>query len=117
MVIQAARRVDYAKHNPAEAREIFIREGVLSGTLDMGGWVEKFNDAKEELETLEIKIRRPDSVYDPESAAKHFLSVLPPEIHSLKALKKLCATHPYPFAPKKEELMQEQYDRLFPGRW
>ncbi len=114
LVIQAARRVDYARHNPAEAREIFIREGLLSGSIDMGGWVGKFNTIKEELENLEIKIRHPESVYDPEAAAKHFLSVLPPEIHSLKALKKLCATHPYPFAPKKEDLMQEQYNRLFP---
>ena len=114
LVIQAARRVDYARHNPAEAREIFIREGLLSGTIPLGGWVEKFNDTKEELETLEIKIRHPESVYDPEAAAKHFLGVLPPEIHSLKALKKLCASHPYPFAPEKTAIMQEQYRPLLP---
>ena len=114
LVIQAARRVDYARHNPAEAREIFIREALLSGELPLGGWVEKFNDTKEALERLEIKIRRPDSVYDQEAAAKHFLGVLPPEIHSLKALKKLCATLSYPFAPQKEEIMQEQYTPLHP---
>lgn len=114
LVIHAARRVDYARHNPAEAREIFIREGLLSGEIDLGSWVRQFNETKEDLERLEIKIRRPDSVYDPEAAAKHFLSVLPPEIHSLKALKKLCASHPYPFAPAKEEIMQEQYIKLFP---
>ena len=114
LVIHAARRVDYARHNPAEAREIFIREGVLSGNIDLGGWVEKFNDMKEELEQLEIKIRHPESIYDAEAAAKHFLSVLPPEIHSLKALKKLCVSHPYPFAPRREDIMQEQHRTLLP---
>ena len=114
LVIHAARKVDYARHNPAEAREIFIREGLLSGEIDLGSWVGEFNDAKEDLENLEIKVRRPDSIYDPEAAAKHFLSVLPPEIHSLKALKKLCVDHPYPFAPRKEEIMQEQYQKLIP---
>ncbi|MBR2372704.1 MAG: ATP-dependent RNA helicase HrpA, partial [Lentisphaeria bacterium] len=115
LLIHGARRVDYAKHNPAEAREIFIREGLLSGELRLpGSWVEKFNEMKEDLELLEIKIRHPESVYDPESAAKHFLSVLPPEIHSLKTLKKLCSTHPYPFAPEAEQIMQEQYNRLVP---
>jgi ATP-dependent helicase HrpA len=117
LIVHAARRVDYARHNPAEAREIFIREGLLSGELPLGGWVEQFNDAKEELENFEIKVRHPDSLYDPEAAAKHFLSVLPPEIHSLKALKKLCATHPYPFAPRKEEIMQAQYKPFIPENY
>ena len=114
LVIHAARRGDYARNNPAEAREIFIREGLLSGEIAIGGWVGQFNETKEDLERLEIKTRRPDSIYDPVAAARHFLGVLPPEIHSLKALKKLCFSHPYPFAPPASEIMQEQYMPLKP---
>ena len=117
LIVHAGRRVDYARHNPAEAREIFIREGILSGEIPLGGWVEKFNGMKEDLENFEIKLRHPDSLYDPEAAAKHFLSVLPPEIHSLKALKKLCASHPYPFAPRIEEIMQFQHKPFIPGNF
>ena len=118
LILHAGRRVDYARCNPEEAREIFIREGLLSGELALPGtWVEEFNDTKEELETLEIKIRHPESVYDSAAAARHFLSVLPPGIHSLKALKKLCAEHAGSFAPQKEQIMQEQYGRLDPEQF
>ena len=76
--------------------------------------MEQFNETKDDLERLEIKTRHPESIYDPEAAARHFLGVLPPEIHSLKALKKLCVSHPYPFAPAPSEIMQEQYTPLRP---
>ena len=67
------------------------------------------------LENLEIKVRRPDSIYDPEAAAKHFLSVLPPEIHSLKALKKLCVEYGLESKQFSGEALQKMISYNWPG--
>ena len=117
LLIHAGRRVDYGRVRPAEAREIFIREGLLTGVAELpGSWLESFRQTRAELLNWELKLRRPGTVYDEEGAARYFLEKLPPEIHSLAALKRWCSTTPTPeFPPPREVLMQEQYRSFDPA--
>ncbi len=114
LLIHAGRKIDYARSHPVEAREIFIREGLLAGEAAIPGhWSEKFRKLREDLLKLELKIRRPDSVYDSEAAARYFLEKLPSEIHSLQSLRASKGS----FLPPRENVMQEQYFALDPDAY
>lgn len=111
LLIHPGRRVDYSRIDPRDCREIFIREGLVSGKVALpGSWVEQFNALREELLSLERKMRRPDAIWDGEAAAEYFLEHLPPEVMSVKSLEK----HGTPCLPERELLMQRQLEPLVP---
>ena len=85
--LHAARQVDFARHNLAAAREIFIREGLLAGLVSGVKEVEKFNAIRRELLTFEERMRRPGTLYDEMAAEEFFRKNLPLEVASAKALK------------------------------
>ena len=83
--LQAGRKVDFAKHNPDAAREIFIRDGLLTGMVNSPA-MEKFNAIRKKLLTCEERMRRPGQIYD-EIAAEEFLRRnLPMDVNSAKSL-------------------------------
>ncbi len=95
LVVHAGRKVDFAKHNPAAAREIFIREGLLEGAVRGGGKaVDKFNTLREKLLDYEIRMRKAGYLYDEEHAAQQLFNRLPAEAVSVQALKKILSGHP-----------------------
>ncbi len=103
--LSCGRKVDYAGINPAEAREIFIREGLCAGLADCpGNPAAEFNAERERLLHLEQKMRRPDSVWDAENCCEFFLKNLGREIVSLPALKKSGTFK----MPPTEVMMQSQ---------
>ena len=104
LVLYSGRRVHYGATHPAEAREIFIREALAQAELpeNMPGWVGKQMRLVRDLRRLEVKLRRPGGVYDPEAAAEHFLRVLPPEAISTPALKKIVAHDRRDYAMTRE---------------
>ena len=75
------RRVHYGRINPKEAREIFIREGLVKFNLNTRG---KFNDHNLELllevEELEHKARRQDVLVDEETLFAFFDARIPADI-------------------------------------
>jgi ATP-dependent helicase HrpA len=79
--------VDFARHNLPAAREIFIREGLLTGSVSGVKEVEKFNTIRRELLTIEERMRRPGALYDETAAEEFFRKNLPLEVASAKALK------------------------------
>lgn len=112
LVVHDGRRVHYGKSHPREAREIFIRAALATGGLSLPGtWVERHAAMVKRLEKLELKLRRPGTVYDPEAVAQHFLTLLPAEVISVDALKK-CRED---YTISDADAMQPQYNTFDPA--
>ena len=118
LLIHPGRRCHYARIRPDEARRVFIREGLASGLARLpGSWLDGFNDLLRSIRQLEIKMRRPDAILNLAAVIRHFERVLPPEIHSVQALKedwwkKRCDYSPEPddiVLVPLEELHEEDY--------
>ena len=85
----AGKKVDFARCNPAAAREIFIRDGILTGSVIRSEAVEKFNTIRQKLLIYEERMRRPGQLYDESAAEEFFRTNLPMEATSVKALNDL----------------------------
>ncbi len=113
LLIHTGRRVLYSKSHPAEAREIFIREALATGAVTIPGtWVARHVEVLADLARLEEKVRRPGTVLDTEAVVEHYLTLLPPEIHSTRALRELTARDPQDYSITSEDAMQEQFIRF-----
>lgn len=83
LIINPKRRVDYARINPKECREIFIRDAMVAGEIQTLGEFHRHNQALlTEVMTLEEKTRRRDIVIDPESLVRFYDDLLPEDICS-----------------------------------
>ena len=116
LIINAGRKVDFGRCNPAAAREIFIREALLPGLVDLpGSPVEKYNRIKEQLQLLELKMRRPGTIYDPEAAAAKFFAALPEEVNSISSLKNAIRNRRFSCNFDAPALMLEQFTAFDAG--
>ncbi|MBQ4336638.1 MAG: ATP-dependent RNA helicase HrpA [Lentisphaeria bacterium] len=90
LILHSGKRVHYGATHPVEAREIFIRDALAAAELpeNFPGWVGKQMRMVRDLRYLEVKLRRPGGVYDPELAVRHFQNVLPAEVLSVSSLKR-----------------------------
>ncbi|WP_075792822.1 ATP-dependent RNA helicase HrpA [Massilia putida] len=65
IVVYSQRRINYAQHNPAEAREIFIRDALVGGDYETRSQFFAHNHKLiKEIENLEHKSRRLDVLVD-----------------------------------------------------
>ncbi|MDD3885648.1 MAG: ATP-dependent RNA helicase HrpA [Victivallaceae bacterium] len=116
LLIHAGRRVLYAKRNPAEARSIFIREGLATGLVKVpGSWVDRHNQTLAELESLEEKLRRPGTVIDREAIVDYYMELLPEPVDSTTALKELCRRDKQDYSISAADASQEQYGTVDPA--
>lgn len=105
LLISAGKKVDFAKHNPVAAREIFIREGLLEGQVSGIAQVDKFNRIRAELLEYEVRMRKIGFLYDQLYAEEFFRKNLPLEIASVKSLKDFLRQHPDAWQFKRDDLM------------
>lgn len=110
LLIHSGRKVDFSRHNPAAAREIFIREGLLAGRVSGCKEVEKFNAIRAELLEYELRMRRPDYLYDARSAEEFFRTNLPLDVSSAKALKDFLLRNPGTWHLSRTDLMAAETD-------
>jgi ATP-dependent helicase HrpA len=84
--VYANRRVSH--DNAGEAREIFIREGLVKGEFETRAPFLAHNRRMvTEIERLEHKSRRPDILVDEELIHAFYDARLPPDVHSASALE------------------------------
>jgi ATP-dependent helicase HrpA len=115
LLINAGRRVHYGKLCPAEARIVFIREGMVPGELNSSGkWLKKHQQMLETIQILEEKIRRPGTLLDPEAIFEHFSRLLPGDICSAKILELWLEESGAEINIRMEDAMQEQFTPLHP---
>ncbi|MGO4829107.1 ATP-dependent RNA helicase HrpA, partial [Cupriavidus sp. 2KB_15] len=82
LVVYQHRRVHYGPMNPAEARELFIRRGLVEGEFDTKLPFFAHNQRlTREIENLEHKSRRQDVLVDDELIFAFYDRLIPAEIH------------------------------------
>jgi ATP-dependent helicase HrpA len=81
IVVYSQRRINYAQHNPMEAREIFIREALVGGDYDTRSPFFAHNHKLiREIENLEHKSRRLDVLVDDQLIAAFYDKEIPSDV-------------------------------------
>jgi len=87
LTLITGRNIHYGKVRPQEARELFIRDGLVTGNMhSQHPWLKKHQTMLHDITSLEEKIRRPHSLLDTEAIYQHFNNLIPEEVYSSKAL-------------------------------
>ena len=83
--IISGRRVHYGRIKLDVAREVFLREALVPGNLrSRGDWLKLHHSMIETIHTWEHKIRRPNSLLDPQAIFEHFNRLVPAAVCSAK---------------------------------
>jgi ATP-dependent helicase HrpA len=89
LVLVERRSIAYARVNPGEAREIFIRDALAGGQLDARhAFLQHNAELRATLQVAEHKRRRRDVLVDERQLAAWFDRVLPAQVNSAKTLAK-----------------------------
>ncbi len=113
LVVYNARPVSYARINPIEAREIFIRDGVAQHELEgRFPFIAHNTQLINQIEKLEHKSRRQDVLVDDELIVAFYDAVIPKHICDTRALQKwhdtLIKTEPKKLYLSRDELMRHE---------
>ncbi|WP_394179703.1 ATP-dependent RNA helicase HrpA [Marinomonas posidonica] len=109
LIIVAKRRIDYGHVNPEEAREIFIRTGLVERELRSKQAFYRHNKALiDNLETQEAKLRKRDILVDDEAVFNFYDQRLPDTVRNLKSLEHFVKTHPDALMMTKEDLINQE---------
>jgi len=88
LIISAGKRVQYGREEPALAREMLIREGLVAGQLSREPvFVRANRELVEKLEDVEHKLRRRDLLADDEKRYGFYELRLPPGLLTLADLE------------------------------
>ncbi|HEV7815569.1 MAG TPA: ATP-dependent RNA helicase HrpA, partial [Janthinobacterium sp.] len=89
LVVYSQRRINYGQFNPAEAREIFIRDALVGGDYDTRAPFFAHNHKLvKEIENLEHKSRRLDVLVDDELIAAFYDKLIPLDVVNGAAFEK-----------------------------
>lgn len=113
LVVYSQRRINYALHNPAEAREIFIRDALVGGDYDTRAPFFAHNHKLiKEIENLEHKSRRLDVLVDDELIAAFYDKLIPADVVNGAGFEKwhkdATAAEPKLLYLNRDELMRHE---------
>ncbi|MBS0318486.1 MAG: DUF3418 domain-containing protein, partial [Proteobacteria bacterium] len=113
LVVYSGRRVDYARADPAGAREIFIREALVAGEWDTKlPFLAANCRLIREVEGLEHKSRRQDVLVDEALIYAFYDAQVPADVASGQAFehwwREASKSHPRLLFLSKDELMRHQ---------
>ncbi len=127
LTINPKRRVNYGVVNPEEARQIFIRQALVSGEFDTrAGFFAHNRQLIAEVEELEHKARRQDVLVDDEVIFNFYAEIIPKEIVNgagfeawrkdaeLKDAKILFLTRDYLMRHAASHITEEQFPDAMP---
>ena len=93
LIIQPKQLVNFEKIDPVAAREIFIRDALVTGQIGISPPFLQHNLAKlQEIERIEDKLRRRDLIVDEELLFQFYDQRVPPEIASKRSFEDWRAT-------------------------
>ncbi len=113
LLLNAKKRVHYGPMNPAESREIFIRQALVGGEFNTQAAFFAHNQKLiADIEALEHKARRPDVLVDDELIFSFYDSRVPGHIHNGAAFehwrKEAEREQPKQLYLKKDDLMRHE---------
>lgn len=113
LTIYSGRRVHYGRINPVEAREIFIRDGLVAGEIQSSLPFIKHNDQQiHAVEKLEHQTRRPDILVDDALIYAFYDNLIPADIYQTATLerwyKKLPKAKADALLLSRDQLMQHE---------
>ena len=118
LLIHAGRPVDYGRCDAPAAREVFIRDGLVNAQAATPvAWVKEFYRRREELLLLEIKLRHPESVFDPDATCEYLEERLPEYVNSTPALRRWQVPRGVQLPPPEAVMEQPQYRDVHPERF
>ncbi len=89
LTIVDGRRISYARCNPAGARDIMIRDGIMAGELKGDyAFARHLADMREAVRRAEAKLRRRELIWCSEGVYRFFDALLPADVCSEKALRR-----------------------------
>jgi ATP-dependent helicase HrpA len=112
LVLAPKRPVHYGGLYPAEAREIFVRQGLVPGEINTRtGFVARNLATLEKAREEEAKLRRAGLVADEDWQARWYLDRVPAEINSVVAMEKWVRA----LAPDAQRALEWSIADLLPG--
>ncbi|WP_295359702.1 ATP-dependent RNA helicase HrpA [Arenimonas sp.] len=112
LVLAPKKPVHYGGLYPAEARELFVRQGLVPGEVDCRATFLKRNLATlDKAREEEAKLRRAGLVADEDWQARWYLDRLPPELNSVAGLDSWYGK----LAPEQKKSMEWPLAELLPG--
>lgn len=116
LLIHPGRQRHYGPVAPAEARQVFIREALVRGAIDEHQahgvpWLEQYLARLRELRKFELKVRRPEMLFDEPALERFFLETLPEDFHSLRNIKDHWRQCRQSFLPPDNLALQEGAER------
>lgn len=90
--VVVGRRVHYGRVDPAGARTVFLREGLLGGGIRKKClFLERLEELRSEVAEVEAKLRRPGGLWSEDAVLRWFEERIPEEIHTAAAFHKWLA--------------------------
>ncbi|GGA85450.1 ATP-dependent helicase [Arenimonas soli] len=112
LVLAPKKPVHYGGLYPAEARDLFVRQGLVPGEVDCRAPFLKRNLATlEKAREEEAKLRRAGLVADEDWQARWYLDRLPPELNSVAGLDAWYGK----LAPEQKKILEWPLAELLPG--
>jgi len=112
LVLAPKKPVHYGGLYPAEARELFVRQGLVPGEVDCRAPLLKRNLATlEKAHQEEAKLRRAGLVADEDWQARWYLDRLPPELNSVAGFDAWYGK----LAPEQRKALEWPLAELLPG--
>ncbi|MGV7209101.1 ATP-dependent RNA helicase HrpA [Oxalobacteraceae bacterium A2-2] len=113
LVVYSQRRINYGKFNPAEAREIFIRDALVGGDYETRAPFYAHNHKLvKEIENLEHKSRRQDVLVDEQLIFAFYDKLIPSEVVNGAGFeswhKEATAAEPKLLYLNRDELMRHE---------
>ena len=111
LIITARRRVHYGAINAVEAREVFIRQGLVAGEVDTFGKFLRHNlNLIEDIEDIEAKARRQDVLIDDDDMFALYDAVIPADVVNMAGFerwrKDIEKHNPHALEFSREQLMR-----------
>lgn len=107
LTLRAGKRIHYGRIDPAAAREIFIRDALVPGKLQIHhSTFKKYLKLLESLDSWEQKLRRPGYFLGTDAFQQYFDRVIPEEVFSLKDFQEWAADNSW--VPALGDLLQDE---------
>ena len=111
--VVSGRRVHFGRIDPAGARRIFIREGLMQGGVKgKSRIVERLRELREEIAGIEHKLRRRDGLWSEEAVLDFYERRLPEGLGTAKAFHRWRKEHEESNLPGREDVVLEDLEAL-----